>query len=465
MKPFAFDIKTDPEEAFSALQTQPYSLWLDSADTDHPQGRFSYIVSHPVETIEAKDGRVTVTNAGQQTVLRCDPFDMLNERLAAWNSNAEKIEDLPPFQGGLAGFFGYDLARGLEKLPSSTRLNPHMPDMAFGVYDRVIAFDHDRNKAWLIIHAEDKKEAERKRTVLLHILKNRKTEPKENPLLRWSPAELAESYKAKIKRVIEYINAGDIFQANLSQRFEAVLPPSFDRFSHYLSMRKVNPAPFAAYMNLGGIVISSASPENFLSVQDKKVVTRPIKGTRPRGRDKKEDEQNRDELARSIKDRAENIMIVDLLRSDLSKVCEPRSVELTDLCKVETFAGVHHLVSTIEGKLEGSPVDLVRACFPGGSITGAPKIRSMEIIEELETARRGPYCGAMAWMGFDGAMDSSILIRTLVYQNNKVTLQTGGGITAGSDADAEYAETLAKAEKIFRSFDATHAQVKKNLTA
>ncbi len=465
MKPFVFDIKTDPEEAFSALQTQPYSLWLDSADTNHPQGRFSYIVSHPVETIEAKDGRVTVTNAGQQTVLRCDPFEMLNERLAAWKGEAETVEDLPPFQGGLAGFFGYDLARGLEKLPSTARLNPHMPDMAIGVYDKVIAFDHEKDKAWLIIHAENKKEAERKRTVLTHILKNRKAEPKENPLLRWSPAELAESYKEKIKRVIEYINAGDIFQANLSQRFEAVLPPSFDRFSHYLSMRKVNPAPFAAYMNLGGIVISSASPENFLSVQDKKVTTRPIKGTRPRGRDKKEDDKNREELARSIKDRAENIMIVDLLRSDLSKVCEPHSVELTDLCKVETFAGVHHLVSTIEGKLEGSPIDLVRACFPGGSITGAPKIRSMEIIEELETARRGPYCGAMAWMGFDGAMDSSILIRTLVYQSNKVTLQTGGGITAGSDADAEYKETLAKAEKIFRSFDAAHTRAKKNLTA
>ncbi|MCE7888043.1 MAG: aminodeoxychorismate synthase component I [Alphaproteobacteria bacterium PRO2] len=455
MKPFVFDIKTTAEEAFSALQTQPYSLWLDSADTGHPQGRFSYIVSHPVEMIEAKDGRVTVTNNAQQTVLRCDPFEILNERLAAWKSEAETIEDLPPFQGGLAGFFGYDLARSIENLPASTRLNPHMPDMAIGIYDRVIAFDHRKNKAWLIIHAESKSEAERKRTVLLHILKHKRTEAKENPVLNWSPAELAESYKEKIKRVIKYITAGDIFQANLSQRFEAVLPPSFDRFSHYLTMRKVNPAPFAAYMNLGGIVISSASPEQFLSVQDNKVTTRPIKGTRPRGRDKKEDEKNREELAHSPKDRAENIMIVDLLRSDLSKVCKPASIQLTELCKLETFAGVHHLVSTVEGTLTKTPVDLIRACFPGGSITGAPKIRSMEIIEELETARRGPYCGAMAWIGFNGAMDSNILIRTLVYQGNKVTLQTGGGITAGSDAEEEYRETLAKAEKIFRSFDAS----------
>jgi para-aminobenzoate synthetase component 1 len=455
MKPFVFDIKTTAGEAFAALQTQPYSLWLDSADTAHTQGRYSYIVSHPVEMIEAKDGRVTVTNSAQQTVLRCDPFDILNERLAAWKSEAETVEGLPPFQGGLAGFFGYDLARSIENLPASTRLNPHMPDMAIGIYDRVIAFDHQKNKAWLIIHAESKSEAERKRTVLLHILKHKKTEAKENPVLNWSPAELAESYKAKIRRVIDYITAGDIFQVNLSQRFEAVLPPSFDRFSHYLTMREVNPAPFAAYMNLGGIVISSASPEQFLSVQDNKVTTRPIKGTRPRGRDRKEDDKNREELAHSAKDRAENIMIVDLLRSDLSKVCKPASVQLTELCKLESFAGVHHLVSTIEGTLTKTPIDLIRACFPGGSITGAPKIRSMEIIEELETARRGPYCGAMAWIGFNGAMDSNILIRTLVYQGNKVTLQTGGGITAGSDAEEEYRETLAKAEKIFRSFDAS----------
>lgn len=463
MKPFVFDIKTTAEEAFSALQTQPYSLWLDSADASHPQARYSYIVSHPVEMIEAKDGRVTVTNSGQQTVLRCDPFDMLNERLAAWKSEAETVEGLPPFQGGLAGFFGYDLARAIENLPSTARLNPHMPDMAIGIYDRVIAFDHQKNKAWLIIHAENKNEAERKRTVLLHILKHKKTEAKENPVLNWSPAELAESYKAKITRVIDYITAGDIFQANLSQRFEAVLPPSFDRFSHYLTMRQVNPAPFAAYMNLGGIVISSASPEQFLSVQDNMVTTRPIKGTRPRGRDKKEDEKNREELARSVKDRAENIMIVDLLRSDLSKVCKASSIQLTELCKLESFAGVHHLVSTVEGKLLKTPIDLVRACFPGGSITGAPKIRAMEVIEELETARRGPYCGAMAWIGFNGEMDSSILIRTLVYQGNKVTLQVGGGITAGSNAEDEYRETLAKAEKIFRSFDASVQ--KKNKTA
>lgn len=458
MKPFVFDIRIDPETAFAALQTQPYSLWLDSADSSHAHGRYSYIVSHPVEMIEAKDGRVTVTNNAQQTVLRCDPFEILNERLEAWKSEAQTAPGLPPFQGGLAGFFGYDLARAIENLPSATRLNPHMPDMAVGIYDRVIAFDHEKNKAWLIIHAESKSDAERKRTVLLHILKNRKTEVKENPVLNWSPAELAESYKAKIRRVIEYINAGDIFQANLSQRFEAVLPPSFDRFSHYLTMRRVNPAPFAAYMNLGGIVISSASPEQFLSVQDNKVTTRPIKGTRPRGRDRKEDDRNREELEHSAKDRAENIMIVDLLRSDLSKVCKPDSVQLTDLCRLESFAGVHHLVSTIVGTLTKTPVDLLRACFPGGSITGAPKIRSMEIIEELETARRGPYCGAMAWIGFDGAMNSSILIRTLVYQGNKVTLQTGGGITAGSNAEEEYRETLAKAEKIFRSFDASQAR-------
>jgi para-aminobenzoate synthetase component 1 len=453
MKPFSYDIKIDPAEAFAALHGDPYSLWLDSADTAHPGGRYSYICSHPIETIEAKDGTVTITNKSQQTELTDNIFTLLKYRLAAWNEKPEPIKGLPPFQGGMAGLFGYDLARSIEKLPQRGRLNPHMPDMAVGIYDKVIAFDHQKKKAWLIIHAEDKKEAERKRDVYLHILKNKKTEVKANPPLSWSPAEQAADYMGKIQKVIDYIFAGDIFQANLSQRFDAVLPPSFDKFSHYLSLRKVNPAPFASFFNLGSIVISSASPEQFLSVVDKKVTTRPVKGTRPRGRDKEEDDKNKAELHGSMKDRAENIMIVDLLRNDLSKVCEPRSVELVDLCKVETFAGVHHLVSTIEGKLEKSPIDLLKACFPGGSITGAPKIRSMEIIEELEPTRRGAYCGSIAWIGFDGAMDSNILIRTLVYQGNKVSLNTGGGITANSKPEEEYKETLAKAEKIFRSFD------------
>ncbi len=458
MKPFVFDISLTPVEAFSALHHLPYSLWLDSADTAHPAAKYSFIAANPVETIEAKDGRMTVTNADYQIAIEGDPFTVANDRLQAWNFKNEIDGELPPFQGGLAGYFGYDLARSIEKLPATAGLNPHMPDMAAGIYDVVLAFDHHKNKAWMIVQAENHRDAEHKRGYMTHLLNAGSHTRRENPSVNWKAKDSPYDYKAKVKKVIDYIRAGDIFQANLSQRFDAVLPASFDRFSHYLYMREINPAPYAAYMNLGNVTIASASPEQFLTVEMGHVTTRPIKGTRPRGKTPKEDEAQQKELTGSMKDRAENIIIVDLLRNDLSKVCEPRSIELVDLCKLETFAGVHHLVSTIQGQLRDTPLNLLRACFPGGSITGAPKIRSMEIIEELEDTRRGPYCGSMAYIGFDGNMDSNILIRTLVYNGNKVSLQAGGGITADSNPDAEYEETLTKAEKIFRSFDTRKAR-------
>ncbi|MGB4057794.1 MAG: aminodeoxychorismate synthase component I, partial [Alphaproteobacteria bacterium] len=385
-----------------------------------------------------------------------------------WNADhGETIPGLPPFQGGIAGLFGYDLARGLETLPEKSLRNPMMPDMALGLYDRLIAFDHIKKKAWIVVQASDKEDAEQKRAEVFSELKP-KPSASLPPLakfgekkLTWQPLYKKDEYKADIQKIIDYIRAGDLFQANLSQRFEAVLPPDYNPFAHYLTLRTVNPAPFAAYMNIGGVIIASASPEQFLSVEDGIVTTRPIKGTIPRGQNKEDDAANRKKLESSFKDRAENIMIVDLLRNDLSKVCEPNSIELVDLCKTESFASVHHLVSTIRGKLKKTPMELLRACFPGGSITGAPKIRAMEIIEELEPLRRGPYCGSIGWVGFDGAMDSNILIRTLVYQGNRVSLQTGGGITAQSNPEEEYEETLVKAARILKSFEGAQEKTKK----
>lgn len=468
MKPYAFETKITAPAAFSALHNRPYSLWLDSADTLHPAGRYSYIAFSPVETIEAKDGRVTITNEWQKTTIKADPFKMAQERLAAWNADhGETIPGLPPFQGGIAGLFGYDLARGLETLPEKSLRNPMIPDMALGLYDRLIAFDHIKKKAWIVVQASDKEDAEQKRAEVFSELKPKPSASLPPPAksgekkLTWKPLYKKDEYKADIQKIIDYIRAGDLFQANLSQRFEAVLPPGYNPFAHYLTLRTVNPAPFAAYMNIGGVIIASASPEQFLSVEDGIVTTRPIKGTIPRGQNKEDDAANRKKLESSFKDRAENIMIVDLLRNDLSKVCEPNSIELVDLCKTESFASVHHLVSTIRGKLKKTPMELLRACFPGGSITGAPKIRAMEIIEELEPLRRGPYCGSIGWVGFDGTMDSNILIRTLVYQGNRVSLQTGGGITAQSNPEEEYEETLIKAARILKSFEGAQEKTKK----
>lgn len=282
--------------------------------------------------------------------------------------------------------------------------------------------------------------------------------------LDWKSNFTAAEYKKAVTQTIEYIRTGDIFQANLSQRFDAELPKNFDAFAHYMLLRSINPAPFAGFMNFGELQISSASPERFLTVRGREVETRPIKGTRPRSPIPGVDRIYRNLLENSEKERAENTMIVDLMRNDLSKVCEPGSIDVARLCNIESFATVHHLVSTVRGVLGHGrkATDLLRACFPGGSITGAPKIRAMEIIEEMEQTRRGPYCGSMGYIGFNGAMDSNILIRTLVYEGQNVSLQAGGGIVADSVPQNEYQETLDKAEAMLRSFKTDAAEMPMN---
>ncbi len=456
MTPFIRELKTkDPLGAFAALEHLPYSLLLDSADQKHPNARYSFIVSHPIETIESKDGQVLITNWEEQTTQDGDVFDVITKRLKHWIPHTQTIRGLPPFQGGAAGYFGYDLARNIETLPETAKDNPDMPDLAVGIYDQVLAFDHIKEQAWIITHAKNYHDARKKQDYILGLISRPPTPEKfTETSLDWTPDFTQKSYKKQVSKVIDYIKAGDIFQANLSQRFEAKLPKDFDTFAHYCHMRKVNPAPFASYMNCGDITISSASPERFITVKDRMVETRPIKGTRPRSNDTSQDERNRRALEASEKDRAENTMIVDLLRNDLSKTCLSNSVQVNELCKTESFAGVHHLVSSIRGTLkkDKTPLELIKNSFPGGSITGAPKIRAMEIIEELEPNRRGPYCGSMAYIGFDNSMDTSILIRTLVYEKNNVSLQVGGGIVADSNPEEEYQETLDKARAIFDSF-------------
>lgn len=458
MQAFVHELSdNDPLRSFAPLRHLPYSILFDSADPHHPNSQYSFIACVPFETIEAKNGITTVTSLGQQTRHDGDPFALVAERIKSWNAATKAIEGLPPFQGGAAGFFGYDLARGIENLPDIASDDPDMPDMAIGLYDQVLAYDHAQGRAWIITHAANEDEARIKQKHLLRLIARETTVSMHTPDdLPWEANFDAHDYKIQVRKVLDYIKAGDIFQANLSQRFDAELPRDFDSYAHYLRMRDINPAPYASYFNVGGrIVISSSSPEKFLSVKNGQVKTSPIKGTRPHVEDPVMDKVYRKELENSDKERAENTMIVDLLRNDLSKVCTAESVKVTSLCGLETFASVHHLVSTIEGKLEDGkgPLDALRACFPGGSITGAPKIRAMEIIEELEPTRRGPYCGALGYIGFDGSMDTSILIRTLVYKGNSVSLQAGGGITADSKPDEEYQETFYKAEAIFRSFE------------
>lgn len=455
MKLFALEIQNlDSAQVFAHLQHLPYALLLDSADREHPDARYSFICAFPIETIEAKNNVITVSSAKEQVTYEGDPFAVLNDRIGAQRLSQETIEDLPPFQGGVAGFFGYDLGRAIEHLPQIAADNPNMLDMAVGIYDQVIAFDHEQQRTWIITHADHQARAQQRQKILFDLLEQPPQTGASAPL-EWKNTWDAEQYQAAVQKVIDYIHAGDVFQANLAQRFDADLPDEFCAYRHYMNLRTVNSAPFACFMNLDNIKISSASPERFLSIKNNLIETRPIKGTAPRSDDQKQDKKNQTRLLNSEKDKAENTMIVDLLRNDLSKVCVPESVEVVDLCKLESFAKVHHLVSTVRGKLrdEFKPLDLLRACFPGGSITGAPKIRAMEIIEELEPARRGPYCGSMGYIGINGAMDSNILIRTLIYEGKTVNLSVGGGIVSDSEPAAEYQETLDKGEAIFRSFD------------
>ena len=455
MSLFAFAMDDDdPVEIFACFCNDPYSLFLDSADKTHPFAHYSFIVCRPFEKIEAKSGQITVINRNEHLSFQGDPFSIVKERLAKWNINVPQREDLPPFQGGAAGFFGYNLAQGLEKLPvlSSTS---QVPDMAVGLYSQVAAFDHQKNEGWFIIHAVDEKTAKNEYLRFLHQIDTKKAvsgissfQPK------WSSSFTRQSYEQAVRWISDYIHAGDIFQVNFSQRFETHIPPEFNSFAHYRRLREVNAAPFAAYMNFGNLQLASASPERFLCVRNKQVETRPVKGTRPRLSDLHKDEEIQQELLDSEKDRAENIMIVDLLRNDLSKVCGDFSIEVPQLCTLESFAAVHHLVSTVTGTLlsKKTPLDLLRACFPGGSITGAPKIRAMEIIAEMEGVQRDSYCGTIGYIGFNGTMDTNIIIRTLVYEEDKIHFNVGGGIVADSVPSEEYQETQDKASAIFESF-------------
>jgi para-aminobenzoate synthetase component 1 len=437
----------DAPTTFAALADMPYSLFFDSARPGHPLNRYSFICWSPFETIESKDGHITITNSEQQLSYEGDPFTAVQERLDLWGDGIKLDPQLPSFKGGAAGMFGYDLARDIETLPSIAKEDHAIPDMAIGLYDQVLAFDHETGSARLLTLAPTRKDAQQKKKWLEDRVEAYQEKEFICPALHWNATRGEEEYRNDIRKVIDYIYAGDMFQANLSRRFTASLPDGFDPYGHYRILRNVNPAPFAAYMNLGNVKIACSSPERFLQVKGRQVETRPIKGTRPAS-------VPAAELEASQKDRSENAMIVDLLRNDLSRACEDHSINVSTLCGIETYEGLHHLVSVVQGSLraDNTPLDLLRVCFPGGSITGAPKVRAMEIIDELEPHRRGPYCGSLGYIGFDGMMDTNIVIRSVIYTGNEAQLQTGGGILAISDPQDELRETLTKAEKLFESF-------------
>ena len=448
----------DPLGDFTRFAHAPGAIFLDSARSGGDVGRYSFIAADPFLTLKARDGWI---EDGEERFAG-DPFDALAKRLQRYPVESEP--DLPPFQTGAAGYFAYDLARHLERLPAHRIDDQPLPDLLMGFYDWVIAYDHQLRKAWAMASGHPGRTPEERGTRAkgrLAAVVRQLSEPPAlpNSSVRATPAADVERapYEGRVRRVIDYILAGDIYQANISQRFKATLPEDADPFALYCALRQRNPAPFAAFIRHGDVSIVSASPERFLKLSNGHVETRPIKGTRPRGLTPEEDRALAEELTASEKDRAENLMIVDLLRNDLSRVCRDRSIEVPVLFGLESYATVHHLVSRVTGELnEGkTAIDLLRAAFPGGSITGAPKIRAMEIIAELEPTRRGPYCGSIGYIGFDGAMDTSIVIRTMAILGRQLTFQVGGGIVADSDPGAEYDETLTKARALIDTLQGT----------
>ena len=352
--------------------------------------------------------------------LEGDPWKALRTLLAAYPQ--EHRPDLPPFQGGAAGFFAYDLNRTLERLPAPAIAGQGLPQSILHFYDVVIAYDHRDERCWIVSTgwpeqdpARRSERAHRRADEFAALLACHKPLQNDscNTESAWRSNFSREHYIAAVQSVIDLILAGDVFQTNIAQRFTARLSTSFDPLAFYCQLRSVNPAPFAALLLNGKLTIASSSPERFLKLDGRRVETRPIKGTIARYADPKEEQRRTEFLFASEKDRAENIMIVDLLRNDLSRVCTAHSVEVPALCDLESYASVHHLVSVITGKLVGEhdAVTLLRACFPGGSVTGAPKVRSMEIIAEIERIAREAYCGAIGFMGFNGCMDSEDICR------------------------------------------------------
>ena len=446
---YSFDSLPHPARLFPAFRDLPYPALLDGAMPGASGGRFSYLTADPFLVMRSRGRRVALLQDGALQETEGDPWSMLQDLLR--RHRVERSPGLPPFQGGALGYWGYDLGRHLERIPSLAEDDLGLPEMYLGLYDWALAYDEATGQSFLISSGMPEVDAGRAEARAAEVMRRLDAAPHDTPSVSsHNPVSLQsnfthKSYMAAVRRVKEYLESGDAYQVNLSQRFHS--PFEGDPWALYERLRRFNPAPFAAYLGFPEVEALSASPEEFLRLEAGRVRVRPIKGTRPVGRSVEETALQAEELLASEKERAENVMIVDLLRNDIGRVCRIGSVAVPSLFAVEQHPTVLHLVSTITGELlpSADAVDLLRACFPGGSVTGAPKVRAMEIIEELEPVRRGVYCGAIGYVSFNGDMAASIAIRTLVLTQGGVYLQVGGGIVADSDPEAEYQETLHKA--------------------
>ncbi|HTR45229.1 MAG TPA: anthranilate synthase component I family protein [Thermodesulfovibrionales bacterium] len=443
------------------------SFLFESVKGPETIARYSFIGFDPCAVVRVKDGIVETDFSGSLSLSQEKPLRKLQELLAKYAR--QPLPGLPPFQGGAAGLLSYDFVHYLEKLPKTTADDLRIPDAHFLLIDRLVAIDHLEKRAWAIVcpgvrGGEDRAlwydEAEESLARICERVREGTTpDSSARPAVVLPKIEVLhemkkEDYMDMVKRAKEYIAAGDIFQANLSQRVLAFIG-HLQPWSLYTILRTINPSPFAGFMDFGDYALVSSSPERLVRVNDGVVDTRPIAGTRPRGRDVKEDRKMRDELLLNEKERAEHLMLIDLERNDLGRVCGYGTVEVDELMITEDYSHVIHIVSNVRGVLARGKtcLDVMGAVFPGGTITGVPKVRCMEIIDELEPVRRGPYTGSMGYIGFSGAMDLNIIIRTFVIKGGYAYVQAGAGIVADSDPEKEYHETLKKAEALIRTLE------------
>lgn len=441
----------EPSIFFELFKEENYAFFLDSNNF----GKYSFIGFDPFIVFKSKKNKIEVYEGQEKKSFKGVPFEILKKISEKYKiTTSEKI----PFLGGGVGYLGYDLCHFIEKLPMTSKDDLNLQDSIFCFYDLIFIFDIFARKSYIVstgfpetnFSRETKakirlKEVKKKITKNILVSKNTKNTNKTEFVSNFKK----EDYLKAINKIKKYISAGDVYQINLSQRFSAKLHIS--SYELYKKLRNINPAPFASFLNFGDLIIVSSSPERFLYKRGNIIETCPIKGTRPRliGKDK----QLKNELKQSEKDKAELIMIVDLLRNDLGRVCDYGSIKVVNLRKIETHPTVFHTVAIIRGELreEKNRIDLIKACFPGGSITGAPKIRAMEIIDELEPTTRGIYTGSIGYLSFTGDMDLNIVIRTFIIKNNSVYFSVGGGIVIDSDAEEEYNETLHKGYALMQS--------------
>lgn len=441
-------------ERLSGLVEREGFVFLDSCFPRSRDGRYDIVSAEPSVKILTRGDTTQIQTAHGAKTSREDPFTIVEEHLAETLAEPAEL----PFFGGAIGFFSYDLGRRIERLPTTAARDLDVPELYIGIYDWAAVVDHHDQRAWVVCPEDSAvdlgswaKRLDYKQPVTPAAFATnfQVVEPAE--------ADISfDEYARQFARIKDYIKNGDCYQVNYAQRFTAAVEGR--PWDAYRRLRNLNAAPFSAYIKLQDATVLSSSPERFLKLEKGLVETKPIKGTAPRSDDVLADKALAEKLASSEKDRAENVMIVDLMRNDIGKSCAIGSVEVSKLFAIESFAKVHHLVSTVNGRLaeNKTATDLLRGCFPGGSITGAPKLRAMEIIEELEPTRRSVYCGAIGYIGFDGTMDTNIAIRTLLHQDDHMYCWAGGGIVADSGLNSEYQESLDKAAAMLDVF--THAE-------